>query len=166
MITYDLCIGRFQPFHKGHEMVVNSMKNVPILAVVTGKKSDPHENPFTFLQRYEMIKRVFPHIIIISVKDANLKGILFHLKEEEKVVQVVYAGNDRIIRYRQIIDQINTENNSNIQVVETNRIVSATDIRNSLRSNEPSFFRKHMPEYLSTSQYYRKLQRFILKGQR
>lgn len=56
-------IGRFQPFHKGHESVVKeALKQAKEVIVVVGSSFEARtlRNPFTFEERKSMIKAVFP----------------------------------------------------------------------------------------------------------
>jgi len=72
-----LFVGRFQPLHKGHVKVLKNLlkkydKDIVAIGSI-GERSK--ENPFTFQQRKQMIKLVFPKevkkgkIVIIGIKD-------------------------------------------------------------------------------------------------
>ena len=55
-----IIIGRFQPFHKGHEALVNaalSDSDEVLIFVGSANKSTTPKNPFTYEQRKEMITR-------------------------------------------------------------------------------------------------------------
>jgi len=72
-----LFIGRFQPFHKGHEYVIKSiLKKFDKIVIVVGSinRSDD-ENPYTFAQRKQMINAVLKNYRskyrIISIPDTN-----------------------------------------------------------------------------------------------
>ena len=56
-------IGRFQPFHKGHESVIRTgLSRAKKVAVVIGSSEKPRSarNPFTTRERMAMITSVFP----------------------------------------------------------------------------------------------------------
>ena len=60
-------IGRFQPFHKGHESVVKeALKQAKEVIVVVGSSFEARtlRNPFTFEERKSMIKAVIFIILI------------------------------------------------------------------------------------------------------
>ncbi len=72
--SFDLLvfIGRFQPFHKGHERVVQRAtlmsKNVLVLAG-SAETASSIRNPFSFNERKEMINSVFPEVIVEPIND-------------------------------------------------------------------------------------------------
>lgn len=72
---YDLLvfIGRFQPFHKGHQEVVErafSLSRNVLIIVGSAGKARSVRNPFTFEERKEMINSVFPDAIVESMSDS------------------------------------------------------------------------------------------------
>lgn len=84
MYDYLVFIGRFQPLHQGHENVIREAlkksKHV-ILFVGSSNCSRSPRNPFTFQERYEMLKLVFRHeisngqIIIKPLEDATYNDV-------------------------------------------------------------------------------------------
>lgn len=65
---YDILvfIGRFSPFHKGHEFIVNTALNLSeevYILVGSSMESRSIKNPWTFHERCEMIESVFPENI-------------------------------------------------------------------------------------------------------
>lgn len=70
---YGIIMGRFQPFHFGHQHIINEIildgrKPIVILGDDNGK--DPKKNPLSVSQRMTLIEQVFPReYIIFSVKD-------------------------------------------------------------------------------------------------
>ena len=57
-----LLIGRFQPFHRGHQAVVRSLRHARpeetlVLGIGSAQESYTWKNPFTAGERYEMIER-------------------------------------------------------------------------------------------------------------
>lgn len=74
MKKYDfLCfIGRFQPFHFGHaEVIERALKLSENVIVLVGSANSARtlRNPFTLDERYNLIKRVFPEVIIRGIDD-------------------------------------------------------------------------------------------------
>lgn len=71
-----LLIGRFQPFHRGHESIVLKMLeecDKVIITVGSAQESNTKLNPFTYEYRRFMVQKVFPkqfkRIIIVGVAD-------------------------------------------------------------------------------------------------
>lgn len=69
-MKYSLFIGRWQPFHKGHQALIQKVldegKNVCV-AIRDTEISDT--DPFTAEQREKMIKDVFPNVKVIVIPD-------------------------------------------------------------------------------------------------
>ena len=75
-MKYDVLvfIGRFQPFHNGHKAVINSaIEQAKEVIVVVGSSFAARNtrNPFTFDERRQMIKAVFPqdNVKVVPVSD-------------------------------------------------------------------------------------------------
>ena len=75
-MKYDalVFIGRFQPFHNGHKAIVNAaIKQAKEVIIVVGSSfaSRNIRNPFTFEERRQMIKSVFPgnNVKVVPVSD-------------------------------------------------------------------------------------------------
>ena len=73
-----LFVGRFQPFHRGHEKAIkNLLKKYEkiIVVIAAAEKSRTEKNPFTAEERKAMLERAFPKEInenkieIINVED-------------------------------------------------------------------------------------------------
>jgi len=69
-MIYSLFIGRWQPFHEGHQKLIQKVldegKNVCV-AIRDTEVSE--ENPFTVEERTKMISSVFPQVKIIVIPD-------------------------------------------------------------------------------------------------
>lgn len=65
-MRYSLYIGRFQPFHDGHKWCIKEMlskgKKVCV-AVMDINEAEPENNPYTFEQVSNMIKKEMSHEI-------------------------------------------------------------------------------------------------------
>jgi bifunctional NMN adenylyltransferase/nudix hydrolase len=71
MINYGVFIGRFQPFHLGHEAIIHEIIAdglVPIIIIGSANIKDSR-NPWSVMDRCEMIRLVFPDIIIFTAND-------------------------------------------------------------------------------------------------
>ena len=76
-----LFIGRFQPFHVGHLMVVQGMTKVCgkiIIGIGSSEKSGTDENPFTASDRKEMIQRALQAEDIIPMFDVEFVELTDH----------------------------------------------------------------------------------------
>lgn len=107
MSTFScLFVGRFQPFHRGHLLVVKGMTKVAgkvVIAIGSSDAPKSAENPFTAAERREMIQRalqdedIIPNfdVTIIDVpdmpEDADWTKKCLELSEE---VHQVWTGNE------------------------------------------------------------------------
>ena len=77
--TYDLCvfIGRFQPFHRAHQGVVEAgLRQAGRILVLVGSANEPRSlrNPFTAQERMEMIQDAFsrdPRVAVAALEDST-----------------------------------------------------------------------------------------------
>ncbi len=68
---YLVFIGRFQPFHKGHQRVVDhalSKSKKLIILLGSANVARNARNPWTYEERYEMIRRLYP----IEVQESRI----------------------------------------------------------------------------------------------
>ena len=69
-MIYSLFIGRWQPFHKGHQTLIQKVldegKNV---CVAIRDTEVSNKNPYSAQEREEMIQKVFPQVKIITIPD-------------------------------------------------------------------------------------------------
>jgi adenylylsulfate kinase len=67
---YSLYIGRFQPFHKGHQTMIQKMIDEGKEVCIAIRDTEISEkNPYNSLERYEMVRHKFPYIKIIVIPD-------------------------------------------------------------------------------------------------
>ena len=72
MNKYSLIIGRFQPFHEGHEALIQEVIDRGGLPCVAIMDTDiDANNPFTVDQRKKMITDKFPNIKMITIPAIN-----------------------------------------------------------------------------------------------
>lgn len=65
---YGLIIGRFQPFHYGHQHIINEVlldKKIPIIVMGNDYGKRPDKNPLSIQQRQELIKLIYPNVEIL-----------------------------------------------------------------------------------------------------
>ncbi len=106
MKQYDtaLIIGRFQPFHNGHLYLLQKTVELAKHVVVgIGSTQDPQEdNPFSFLERKEMLDRVIDHEKLFSsvIKIVDLPDFpsdddwLKEVKRRVGPISVVVGNNE------------------------------------------------------------------------
>ena len=88
-----LFVGRFQPFHLGHFLVIQGMvKMCRKVVIVIGSSQEQRTklNPFTFEERREMIQRALQAEDIIPVYDVEIMGIP-DVEGDEKWVEDILA---------------------------------------------------------------------------
>ncbi len=102
-----LLIGRFQPFHNGHLLVIKKIfDDVDELIIVVGSSQhrDAVENPFSADERLEMIRHVLnsegiTKYQVYKVPDiGDDKRYPGHLMEHVPSFDVVYSGNSLVQR--------------------------------------------------------------------
>ncbi len=131
-------LGRFQPFHNGHESVVKKYRyEYDEFSIVVGssEKEDTKDNPLSFQERREVIQECFPDLEVEALADeekdeeGNKKWIS---KLEEKGADEVISGNKLVKRL--------VKEYSDMSVREPDmhdpEIYSGTEIRRRARSGE------------------------------
>lgn len=95
---YLIYVGRFQPFHVGHEQAIRSALTLSKRVIVlVGSSYQPRtiKNPWTFEEREEMIKRAFltpketDHIIIKPLRDQSYNDQRWVADVQQKVDMIV-----------------------------------------------------------------------------
>jgi nicotinamide mononucleotide adenylyltransferase len=75
MKKYGIMMGRFQPFHFGHQHIVNEIMLdglIPVILVGScNEDRDLSRNPLSFEERYMIISRLIPEAIILRTDDNN-----------------------------------------------------------------------------------------------
>lgn len=96
-MKYDLLvfIGRFQPLHLGHQEVIERALSISdrVLVLVGGKgKARSTRNPFTYEERRNMIKRVFPNVLVNGIQDHTYNDTAW-IEEVQQTVKKVALGD-------------------------------------------------------------------------
>ncbi|MBR9699895.1 nicotinamide-nucleotide adenylyltransferase [Candidatus Woesearchaeota archaeon] len=103
MIT--LFIGRFQPFHNGHLEDIRSalyISSKVIIGIGSSQEKDTVENPFSFEERKEMIKKAVEEdklepVEIIAVPDVNDDNKwVDHVEKTVGEFHCVLSGNQKV----------------------------------------------------------------------
>lgn len=154
-----LFVGRFQPFHRGHERVVRKMLEeceTIIIAIGSAQEFGTEKNPFRYEYRRNMIQKTFPEyfnrIIILGVADRKNPS-----EDEtwgEYLLSTIYRNT--LLRPEIIYQGFEDKHthwfdSSCIDIVNIDRSilnVSATDVRKTLFENNFEEYRKLMPEAL------------------
>jgi nicotinamide-nucleotide adenylyltransferase len=98
-------LGRFQPFHKGHEYVAKRLLkkyDELVIAIGSAESSISRENPFTASERIEMIRSCFSSaqlakIIIIPVRDVNDHATwVNHVLRYLPAFEALYSNNELV----------------------------------------------------------------------
>lgn len=148
-------IGRFQPFHIGHEEVIRKGLEVAkeVIVVVGGANAPPTlRNPLVFDQRKYLIKAVFPqdNVKVVPVMDypyddrkwiaavKNAVGVARSWSDRDSTALIGYS-KDASSYYLQLFPSWdNVEVNAKVgdlPLVEGQSIINATDIRNAIYEN-------------------------------
>ncbi len=142
-----LFIGRFQPFHNGHLSAVTAMDSdidEVIIGVGSDQYSDTEDNPFSFMEREKMIKKVLDKELkkpyqIISVPDIHdEKNWVKHVVNIVPDFEVVYTGNDWVKR-------LFNEAGRETRPVEEDIDISGTDLRKMIKEGDEKW-KQYIPE--------------------
>lgn len=126
------------------------MKN-PIVVIVKGAKSgaDIERNPLDEAYQKKLMEMIFPGLEISISPNGFLPGILGYFRKQGKEVTKIYAGADRIAGYQSAIDKANEkmpeDQRYHVTFQETERVTSATAVRNAIKSGDKETFKKLVP---------------------
>lgn len=103
-----LYIGRFQPYHLGHQAVLEKIaKEVEEIVIVIGSAQDSHtpENPFTGGERVEMIHAALSEsdlrerCIVTPLQDIKRNSVwVSHLQSMVPRFDLVYSNNPLVVQ--------------------------------------------------------------------
>lgn len=145
MSSFDLFFGRFQPVHNGHLAVLERMNN-PVVVIVKGKVAsrDKGKNPFDFDYQARLINKIKPGVKVVQSDTGYLPDIIKNLGD---CPDTVFAGSDRITQYKAQVERANKELESPlvIRFVETERVTSASVVREAIRSGDKKAFKANVP---------------------
>lgn len=157
MYKHGLICGRFQPLHLGHvSLIQKAIQECTHLTIAIGSAQDniDYRNPYTYPERYSMLKNVFLENIlnnsvsIIPISDINnppkwaryvLGNVLINSYSNDKV-DIYYSGSEHdasLFRDYGITIKISDRSISGFK--------SATEIRDLISKNDVSW-KKYTPE--------------------
>ena len=96
MFDYLIFIGRFQPFHNGHQKIIDyALKNANNVIVLVGSANSPRtiRNPFTFDERVSFIKSAFNKNENAQLNILPLNDIVYNDNKWVQQVQNIVAKN-------------------------------------------------------------------------
>jgi len=138
-----LFIGRFQPYHMGHHMVIKGMTRLAgriVIGIGSSEKHHESENPFTAQERKEMIQQALQDADIIPVFDINFVEIPDTATDEEWVdyilanvgeVHTLWTGNEDTAKC--------LKGKLDIQNIKEVPGISASDIRAKIKAGDLSW---------------------------
>lgn len=136
-----LVIGRFQPFHKGHQALIKSAIEDCVNVVVgigSAKSRADMRNPFTFEERADMVRAVFGDTVeVMAIPDIHdPTRWVDHVQSITGTVDKVYGNNDRDL------DLFEEEGIDTVRpgLVDRERF-RATDVRMRLAEGDPDWRR-------------------------
>lgn len=153
MKQVELFLGRMQPIHNGHKQIIQKMKN-PVVVIVKGAKSgnDAEKNPLDAEYQSKLLKMIFNDLEVSISPNGFLPGILGFLRTKKNMeVTKIYAGADRIQAYKEAIKKANDTMPEqfpryNVTFEETERVTSATAVRDAIRKDDEETFKKLVPK--------------------
>jgi cytidyltransferase-like protein len=163
----NLLVGRFQPFHIGHLKMAKTLKeknNLPsIVAVVHPGHNKSGKSPFnedTVTKYMESVVKENPGVIDgYFIARKGLLGVIYGAaKELGYNVNLIGAGDDRMEDYKKQSEYLKKAGGdfpSDIEVIETPRSTSGTEIRDSIQKEDFLKFKKLVPS--SVSSFYNTL---------
>jgi nicotinamide-nucleotide adenylyltransferase len=103
-----LYIGRFQPYHLGHQAVLDRIaEEMEEIVIVIGSAQESHtfENPFTAGERMDMIYAaleacdLWKRCFVVPLQDINRNAVwVSHLQSMVPRFDVVYSNNPLVVR--------------------------------------------------------------------
>ncbi len=147
-----LFVGRFQPFHRGHLLVIEGMSKMcgkTIVAIASAKQD--RDNPFTFEERRDMIQRALQAVDIIPRCDVAFVEIPDYATDAEWVNQLmeragpfdtVWTGNEAV---KKCFDGKSVE----VKWIKEVPGISATEVRTRMR--EGGDWKSLVPQEVASS---------------
>ena len=151
MVKRGLYIGRFQPYHYGHENILKEISyDVEEIIIGIGSSQESHtiKNPFTCGERIEMIKHATNNIknvkYIIPYQDISYNSIWSsYIKSTSPKFDIVYSNNP-------IVTQLFQEDGLIIKKTKmyNRKVFSGTYIRK-LMFEKNDEWKKYVPKSIS-----------------
>lgn len=131
MANTCLFIGRFQPFHKGHLMVVQGMRKVCeriIIGVGSPEAAESLENPFSAMERHEMISAA---LLDADIPDADIYDLPDTTNDSAWVDGIIKATGpiDSVWTGNDLVEKLFAEKGIKVQKIKEVPGISATEVR-------------------------------------
>ena len=158
----NILIGRFQPFHNGHLKMAKAMKkenDLPcIVAVVHPGHNSSGKSPFD----EELVKKYMEAVVRENqdllcgffIINRGLLGVIYGTAKSHGFnVKSIGAGEDRLLDYKKQIEYLKKNGSDfpkDIEIIKTPRSTSATEVREKIKSEDFTSFRKLVPPAISS----------------
>jgi len=157
----NLIVGRFQPFHNGHLKMIkelNKKNGLPCLVCVVNTGRETETSPFNedLVNKYmeSLVKENHSIIRGYFLNKRGLLGVIYGAaKSHGYLVKTIGAGADRIDDYRKqenYLKKNGPDFPSDIELIETPRSISATEVRETLKNEDFTKFKKMVPSAVSS----------------
>ena len=162
LIDSNLLIGRFQPFHNGHLKAAKKLKeknDLPcVIAVVHPGHNSSGKSPFDpdLVKKYmEGVVRENPDLICgFFMVSRGLLGVIYGTaKSHGFSIKSIGAGEDRISDYKKQSEYLKKKGNDfpeDLEIIETPRSSSATEVRDKIKNEDFTSFKKMVPPSISS----------------
>lgn len=160
MKDVNICLGRFQPFTKGHLRLPEAghkENNLPcVIFMIHNKKIDSH-HPFSdelIQKEMDVIKKQYKDIIIDTfyVASADIKEIARICHENDYEPRLWLTGTDRYAMYKRMATSPKYQKEYGLrsdfdayEVHRTDEDISATKVREALKNDDKKSYDEMMP---------------------
>lgn len=131
-------VGRFSPLHLGHESIIKTMiqdvgfENVLIL-IGSATEFGTDRNPYSYTQRRDFIRTVFPRIRILPLGDVSDDDVW--IQQLNDLVESVFGSKNVVYYIGSIDDAKFYSGDRTIKVVDRKTLpISGTLVRECLRT--------------------------------
>lgn len=161
-IDANLLVGRFQPFHNGHLKAAKKLKeknDLPcVVAVVHPGHNSSGKSPFDedLVKKYmECVVRENPDVICgFFIVPRGLLGVIYGTaKSHGFSIKSIGAGEDRISDYKKQSEYLKKKGGDfpkDLEIIETPRSSSATEVRDKIKNEDFTSFKKLVPPSISS----------------
>lgn len=137
-------IGKFQPFHIGHFLVIKGMTRVCekiVIAIGSSKEEWTKENPFSIGERREMIQRALQSEDIIPTFDVTFLDVPDTKQDADWVKSITDVTGDTCVVWTGNLDVEDCCKSAGIEVKQIKEVpgISATDIRQKIKAGDSSW---------------------------
>lgn len=158
----NILIGRFQPFHNGHLKMAKIMKeknDLPcIIAVVHPGHNSSGKSPFDedLVKKYmeAVVRENGDTLCGFFIVTRGLLGVIYGASKSHGFnVKMIGAGEDRESDYKKQIDYLKKNGSdfpSDMSIIKTPRTTSATEVREKIKNEDFTSFKKLVPPSISS----------------